>query len=310
MRILIAEDDPVSRRLLEARLRKWGYEVTAVSDGVAALEVLSLDDGPRLAVIDWMMPGMDGIELCRRVRGQGREPYVYIIMLTTKDRKEDIVAGIEAGADDYLTKPFDSQELKVRLKAGVRIVDLEARLIEAREALKIQATHDPLTGLWNRGAAMEILYREIERLKREDEGMVSVILADLDHFKAVNDTYGHMAGDEVLREAARRLSSMARPYDTVARYGGEEFLVILPGCAPQVAAARADAVRSALSATPIAVEGGEVTVTMSAGVAGCAAGPDGCAMDCDRLIAMADAALYRAKSEGRDRVESAAARVG
>src|SRR5882724_6037532 len=223
MRILIADDSVVSRHLLDATLRKWGYQVVVACDGEEALAVLQGDDAPKLAILDWVMPGLTGPEVCRKVRDHAKDKereYTYILLLTSKSLKEDLITGMEAGADDYITKPFDQHELKVRLRAGTRIIDLERELVRAREDLRDQATRDSLTRIWNRGMILEILDRELARAERERRP-VGLVLADLDHFKNVNDTYGHFAGDAVLREFVRRTGSSVRPYDAVGRYGGE-----------------------------------------------------------------------------------------
>lgn len=168
------------------------------------------------------MPGLDGPGVCRSDRKRKDQSYVYMILLTSKEKKEDVVAGLESGADDYLTKPFDPEELKARLRTGMRILDLEDRLIEAREEMRFQATHDSLTSLWNRGVIMELLGRELARSRREAK-CTAILLGDLDHFKHINDTYGHLAGDEVLRETARRLVSSVRSYDFVGRLAAKNF---------------------------------------------------------------------------------------
>jgi diguanylate cyclase (GGDEF)-like protein len=303
VKVLIAEDDMVSRRLLEAMLTKWGYEVMVTCDGVEAWEVLQGADAPSLAILDWMMPGMDGVEVCRSVRQRGQEPYIYLLLLTTKGRKENIIEGLDAGADDYLTKPFDPQELQVRLRTGMRIVTLQAEIIEAREALRVQATHDALTGVWNRRAILEMLGTELVRSSRDDLP-VAVAMADLDHFKRVNDTYGHIAGDAVLREAVSRMRALLRPYDAMGRYGGEEFLVVLPGCTAQDAFRLAERLRIGISQEPMVIPGGTIEVTGSLGVA---TNDMTAALDATALIHVADTALYRAKAGGRNRVEVATA---
>src|SRR5579883_3074258 len=235
MRVLIADDSIVSRHLLDATLRKWGYEVVVACDGVEAWEILQSPDAPKLVILDWVMPGLTGPEVCRRVRERAKSPetksesYTYILLLTSKSLKEDLIEGMESGADDYVTKPFDQHELKARLRAGTRIIDLEQQLVTAREELREQATRDFLTRIWNRSSILDILQRELARGGREHRP-VGVILADLDHFKAVNDTYGHFAGDAVLLEFARRVQASMRQYDSIGRYGGEEFLIVLPGC--------------------------------------------------------------------------------
>jgi diguanylate cyclase (GGDEF)-like protein len=299
LRILIAEDDAISRRLLETILGKWGYEVVVALDGEQAWQVLQTENSPRLVILDWMMPGMDGIELCRRVRERLSVPYVYVLLLTARSQREDLLQGMEAGADDYVTKPFDANELKVRLRAGRRILDLQEQLMAAQEQLRDQASRDPLTGIWNRTAVFEVLRREVARSERESSPL-AVAMADLDHFKNLNDTYGHMAGDAVLREATRRMSTCIRSYDAIGRYGGEEFLVVLPGCDEQSAAGRAERLRGAIVNKPFDTSEGRITVTCSLGVASTSNGANG---DVESLLRAADAALYRAKANGRNRVE-------
>jgi two-component system, cell cycle response regulator len=301
MRILIAEDDLVSRRLLEAKLVKWGYEVVAASNGDEAWQVLETQDSPKIAILDWMMPGIDGVELCRRVRKELLEHYTYIILLTAQQRDEDLIVGMDAGADDYITKPFKANELKVRLRAGKRIIELQNELIEAREALREKATHDPLTGLWNHEEIILILEHELSRAGREG-GDVTAIMADLDYFKKINDTYGHMAGDAVLRMAAQRILTETRCYDSVGRYGGEEFLIVLPGCKKEDVAANAERIRSAISAGSMNVCDDTIPVNISLGAAITVKGKK---CNAQSLIHAADMALYRAKKNGRNRVEVA-----
>lgn len=294
MRILIAEDDSISRRVLESFLTKWGHEVVATKNGSEAWWELGKEDAPLLAILDWMMPGMDGIELCREIRNRGSDPYVYILLLTAKGQKQDVVQGIEAGADDYLTKPFDPQELKVRLRAGIRILELQ-------ENLRVQALRDPLTGLWNRRGISGLLRKEFNRSQRQGLPL-GIIMADLDHFKSINDTHGHEAGDAVLREAALRMKSAVRTYDFVSRYGGEEFLIFAPECDAQGALALAERIRFNLAKEPVTVPNAELPVTASFGVASFDGENES---DLDSLVRAADAALYRSKENGRDRVEIA-----
>jgi diguanylate cyclase (GGDEF)-like protein len=297
MKILIADDEPVSRHMLRGFLVKWGYEVLTAEDGNAAWELLKSPDAPRMALLDWMMPGQNGVDVCREMRKQRPAPYTYILLLTAKDAKESVVEGLESGADDYLTKPFHPQELRARIRVGLRLLELEDSLVQAREAMRFKATHDALTGVWNRGAIMEILEREINRSRREGVSL-GVLIADLDHFKSVNDLYGHLAGDSVLREVTRRMQGDIRTYDAVGRYGGEEFLVLLPGCTRSETADKAEHLREIILRQPIDTESGALKVTLSVGGAATGDWPDNTT---GQILHLADSALYRAKEEGRNR---------
>jgi diguanylate cyclase (GGDEF)-like protein len=301
-RILIADDEVISRTVLDETLSRWGYEVIVARDGDEAWTALAGEGAPQLAILDWQMPGLDGPEICRRLRAEPRESYVYVLLLTARDNRSDVIAGLASGADDYLTKPFDRHELQARLTVGRRILRLQEELIQAREALRIEATHDSLTGLWNRRGVLAILSADLGRAARERTPL-AVVVTDLDHFKAINDTRGHLVGDEVLREAARRLQLAVRPYDGVGRMGGEEFLVVLPGTSLEDAVEVAERVRRLIAASPVAVAGGELSVTLSAGVAAASPG----LADPDRLLAAADGALYQAKRGGRNRVAASPA---
>lgn len=295
-KILIAEDDPVSQRMLQSFLTKWGYEIIAVSSGTEALRVLEGPDAPPLAVLDWMMPGMEGPEICREIRKDPERPYTYVLLLTARTQKEDLLKGLEAGADDYLTKPFDVQELRARLHVGRRILDLQHHLLAATDELRFRASHDMLTGIPNRGTILEAVNRERARQIR-DGGSFGVILADLDHFKAVNDTHGHLAGDIVLKEAACRMRACVRSYDSVGRYGGEEFLIVVPTGDGNSTAAVAERVRQAISEKPVMTESGPISVTASLGIA------VSIDRDAKEVLRSADEALYCAKARGRNRVE-------
>jgi diguanylate cyclase (GGDEF)-like protein len=297
MRILIAEDQIPLSQSLTALLRPWGYEATVVHDGLAALEALWAPDAPRLALLDWLMPGLDGIEVCRRVRADAGRPYPYLVLVTGEGSREQMLDGLEAGADDFLIKPVEAAELRARLTTGRRIVTLQEQLLATQRQLREQASHDALTGLWNRAAILELLERELARGRREGRP-VGVLLADLDHFKRINDSLGHLAGDRVLRQVARRLGEALRPYDTVGRYGGEEFLIVLPGCDAGDAIGLAERLRRCVAAEPVDWDGRPVPVTLSLGIATW----DGSATaDAAGLLQTADEALYRAKDTGRNR---------
>ena len=299
MKILVAEDDLVTRRMLQAYLEKWGYEVVMVEDGQRAWQLLQQPNAPRLTLLDWMMPEMDGMSICREVRRLDIQPYIYLILLTARKYQEDVVAGLEAGADEYLTKPFDPYELRARLRAGARIVELQDSLIQAREALRELAMHDPLTQLLNRRATMDFLISELSRSIRERKPL-TVMMVDIDHFKSVNDRFGHAAGDAVLCEVARRLRACIRTYDAVGRFGGEEFLVVAPGCDTAPGRAQAERLRGVVCSEAVLLKDLSISVTVSVGVA---TAPEPKAQDWEALLSGADKALYRAKENGRNRVE-------
>jgi two-component system, cell cycle response regulator len=296
VKILIADDDAMSRRLLEKTLEREGYEVIAVDNGRLALHHLSSPDGPRLALLDWMMPELDGPGVCLEVRKEQGRPYIHIVLVTSKGSKQDVVTGLEAGADDYLTKPWDPAELAARLRVGQRILQLEDRLVEARETMRFRATHDPLTSLFNRGVIVDLLARELSRTRREN-GCTVVMLGDLDHFKGVNDGYGHVVGDEVLREVARRLLASVRSYDFVGRYGGEEFLIVLNNCDSTKAMARAEEVRNGIANHPVQTMRGPLPITMSLGVL---SSRDWNLNLVEEILGEVDLALYQAKADGRN----------
>ncbi|MDL1973446.1 MAG: diguanylate cyclase [Deltaproteobacteria bacterium] len=301
MKVLIAEDDVTSRTVLKHMLAEWGYEVVVTNDGDEAWEALQAEDAPRLAILDWMMPGIDGVEVSRRLREKEKdqEEYTYVLLLTAMGTKDNIVTGMEAGADDYLVKPFDRHELRVRVRAGRRIIELQSDLLAARQDLIKLSNTDALTGLLNRRAIMAGVATEIARSQR-NERMFGLSLLDIDYFKKVNDTYGHLTGDAVLQECAKRISSALRPYDSVGRYGGEEFLLIIPGGEENSAWSVAQRVRSVIGSTDMDVDGTRVRVTVSQGVVTW----DGNA-SIEELIDAADKSLYLAKENGRDRVERA-----
>ncbi len=300
--ILIAEDDLVSRLALRRRLEGWGHRVVAVADGDAAWELLQGDKAPPIAILDWTMPGLDGLEVCRRLRINQKDRYTYVILLSGREEKGDAVAALRAGVDDYLVKPCDWTQLEARLLVALRILGLQAQLIATREQLRQEASHDPLTGLWNRRAATAGLRRDLDRAARSGEP-VALLLGDLDGFKSINDTWGHAAGDQVLVETAARLRRCARQSDSIARWGGEELLVVLPGSDAMVAAEVAERIRLAVGSEPVVVAGNRLPVTISLGVAVTHAAA---AEEWQELVRLADEALYRAKQYGRNRVEMGA----
>ena len=293
MKILIADDDPVSRRLMQRTLERIGYEVVVAVDGRAASLELSSSDGPKLALVDWMMPELDGPGVCREVRRRPDGSYVYIVLLTSKQSNKDIVEGLEAGADDYLTKPCNPAELKARLVTGRRILQLEEKLVEAREGMRYRATHDGLTKLLNRTAILACLRQSLDVFQREGIPF-SVLLCDIDHFKRVNDGHGHLAGDAILEHFASRLRNAVRSDDLIGRYGGEEFLIVLEGCSADDIAQRAEQVRRAVTAYPFALRVGSLNI--SASIGGTAVDARNTPTSAELIIDQADAAL-RARAE-------------
>jgi len=299
MKILLAEDSPVYQHLIGGYLTEWGFDFELARDGAQAWKMLREPNAPMLALLDWVLPGIDGIEVCRNVRERGTtERYVYTILLTGKTDKNDLVRAMEAGADDYLVKPFDPPELRARLLAGKRILDLHDELALAQESLRFAAMHDFLTRLWNRAEIVSFLERELVRAKREKKP-VGIVLLDVDHFKSINDSLGHRTGDLVLKELAQRLRSQLRGYDGVGRYGGEEFLLVLPGCDLGGALARTAEIQRSVAAAPFAPDLVKVSITVSMGVTIAHRG----AVASATLLHDADLALYRAKNSGRNRIE-------
>jgi diguanylate cyclase (GGDEF)-like protein len=296
-RILIADDEALSRKLLQSLLQKLGFEVVATCDGDEAWGELQKSDAPSLAVLDWMMPGCEGIELVRRLREQKERAYTYIILLTARREREDLLEGLKAGADDYLRKPLDADELQAKILIGQRILAVQQRLAEALESERYQARHDSLTGLYNHREILHMLDREIERNRRQN-CCTATIMLDIDHFKQINDTYGHQCGDAVLREFSRRVVSILRPYDSCGRYGGEEFLVVVPQCDLVSARQIAERIRVALSEEPVQCQGNSIFVTASLGVTVSCNGK----RNADAMVQACDQAMYASKRGGRNRV--------
>ena len=294
MKILLVEDSAVDRHNIGRYLQEWHLDFTAVESGTKALKILESLNPPTMALLDWLLPGMDGIDLCRRIRARGGNgQYIYTVMLTAKNRKQDLLTAMAAGADDYLAKPVDASELRARIMVGKRILDLQ-------QSLSFAATHDFLTDLLNRSEIVSALQREISRSEREGRP-ATVIMADVDHFKTINDSMGHAAGDTVLKEVAERLKSDLRPYDLAGRYGGEEFLLILPGCDLKTGVRRADEIRRLVERTAVSTGCGTAKVTVSMGVT---VTPSTRGETLAGVLQQADSALYVAKNNGRNRVEA------
>ena len=291
MNVLIAEDDIISCRALEKNLRDWGYRVHVTKNGEEAWEIIK-NGGIRLAIVDWGMPKMNGLELCHKIRNEYQpreEKYLYIILLTGRDLEKDIITGLSAGADDYITKPFSYMELKVRIQNGARIIALQDIQLQ-------KANTDSLTQLWNRKKILEILEEELNRNFRENIPL-GIIMLDIDNFKTINDTYGHLIGDKVIIEVASRLKKKIRSYDKIGRYGGDELLLILPGLGRQDAKNIAERLRQSVCAEKIQTESGALNITVSLGVSifDTASRPS-----TKKMIEESDLALYMAKGRGRN----------
>ncbi len=296
MKLLVADDSSLYRAFLKSLLKLWGYEVVLAADGNEAKHIIDSDDPPRLAILDCLMPGLSGPELCKLVRAR-EQGYVYTILLSGNAQLTDVLKGFELGADDYLGKPFENLELRARLKVGERIIRSHEELVDAREALKFEASHDSLLRLWNRRAFIDLLSTELGRAERLHTSL-SILLADLDFFKHVNDNYGHLVGDDVLCRAAEKISGAVRVYDYVGRYGGEEFLVVLPNCTAEAAQEVAERVQQHIGGEPIVNVPLQVEITVSIGVSQWNSG-----QEVSGLLHQADVALYRAKQNGRKRME-------
>jgi len=297
MKVMIVEDDAITRRILENFLKNWGYEVISVDDGLVAWEIMQNPDAPSLVISDWMMPNMDGVELCEKIRGIEKAEYTYFILLTSKADKKDVITGLESGADDFIVKPFDQGELKSRVKIGERIINLEHRIIQL-------ANTDFLTGILNRRAFMTRAEGEVSRGIREHKGF-SLIMADIDHFKKINDAYGHQIGDKVLQNFARQLSQTTRIYDFAGRYGGEEFVICLPDTTREESGPIAERIRASIENIRFTLPDNApfpIQITASFGVSFFIPLSN---ENIDSVIKRADDALYRAKAEGRNCVRLA-----
>lgn len=300
MKVLIADDDKISRLLLKNLLTSIGYEVLEAEDGERAWQILQ-EEPIRLVVLDWVMPKIEGTELCKRLRAAKGEEYHYIIVLTGRNSSEDIIAGLQAGADDYITKPFLPQEFQMRLKIARRILELRKSMQEVLENQRYAAQHDILTGILNREEIIKILEKETHRAQRQ-KSKLSVIIGDLDNFRRINETYGNAAGDVVLTESAQRMKNALRIYDNVGRYGGEEFLLVLPGCSIDEARLIARRILNVIKNEPVQYHDNEIPLTISLGLACNNSSDDS---DVNAIIQSADFAMRQAKEKGRNRYEVA-----
>jgi two-component system, cell cycle response regulator len=300
MRILVASSPNSGRRLILRCLENWGFEFSVAENGDAAWQSLESEDAPRLALLEWSIPGMGGLEVCQRIRARAQaDRYVYIIGLIVRKRRTDLLEAMASGADDNLLQPFDPSELKARLMVGKRVVFLQKELVMARESLRVSATHDSMTGLLNRAEIISFLRRHLAQGRCQGIPL-GIILADLDHFKKTNATFGPAVGDEVLQEAARRFRSGLLRHEQIGRYGGDEFLLVLPGGDLASTASRADTIRTLIGTQPALTAHGPVDSTTSMGVTCADAVSD---IRLETLLEMADTALHKAKEKGRNRVD-------
>jgi two-component system cell cycle response regulator len=300
MPVLVADDDRLTRSLLVERLTAWGYAPVPVTNGGEALGALARRNGPPLAILDWEMPSMTGVQVCRAMQAKAAERYTYILMITGGNHPQELVNALDAGAADFVRKPINEAELRARLRAGARIIELHSRFMQAQAELEQRALQDPLTGLANRFAINQAMERELARSTRKGTPL-SVVLFDIDNFKRINDGYGHAVGDDVLTGTAVRCRGEVRAYDVLGRHGGEEFLLVAPDCGIRAAVTLAERMRNALCSSRIHSGSLKIPITASFGAASTEQGHE----TVQRLLVAADEALYRAKRAGRNRTEAA-----
>jgi two-component system cell cycle response regulator len=302
MRALIADDDRITTAILVRALNSWGIETIVAHDGAEAWKQLTTGRVPELVIADWIMPGLDGIQLCQRIRQEPALKATYVLLLTAKKGRVDLVAGLDAGADDYMTKPIDTEELRARVQVGVRVATLQRQLSEQVSELQVVRDHltrlastDVLTELYSRRGWFEIAATEFSRSRRYNRA-VSLMIVDLDYFKRVNDTYGHDAGDRLLQTFAAMLRLECRQSDVVGRIGGEEFAVLVPETSVRAAQRLAGRIANTCRSLKVATAAGEVTCTCSIGISDVR--PDDFTID--DVMRRADVALYEAKRAGRN----------
>jgi two-component system cell cycle response regulator len=301
-RVLLVDDDEIMAERLRQLVVTAGFEAATATSGAAALAELQREFAP-IVILDRNMPGMDGLELCRAIRDGTHYPgYVYIMLCTAHDTEEEILAGLNAGADDYLSKRASGAQLIARLACARRIISLEQSLKAVIEERRRMAMTDVLTGVHNRRYFMNHLRRELKRTRRFG-GDLTVVVFDIDHFKHINDRYGHAAGDAVLVEFARRVQKcLPREFDWCARVGGEEFAVVLPQTDLAGGQVVAEKIRHAFASNPVTAVSGGVECTVSAGVSGLSAFADRNEVSIEQMLSRADDCLYTSKNSGRDRV--------
>jgi two-component system, cell cycle response regulator len=294
MRILIAENDPGTRHVLESNLSQWGYEVVVCSDGAQAWQALQEEDPPKLAILEWSLPLMDGLEICRQLRDVVHCPYVYIILLTDNQAKGEMLNGLEAGADEYLVKPVDPRELRVRVGTGSRIVSLQDTFMSVLRLSEFEAAHDPLTGLWNRSAIVELVRKELARSKR-DHASFSLIAAGLDQFPGIQSRYGRLTSDSILREIVLRIHSTVRSYDSVGRVADEDFIILAPGCDREAATRLVKRLGVCIGNCKAGIGGEVIPLSMSAAVVSVGERTD---LNSESLVEEVKEALGKAKQKG------------
>lgn len=294
MKVLVAEHDPAVLDLLEERLTQWGYEVVTCGDGADAWRVLQENDAPTLALVEWNLPGINGPKICQHIRELTARPYVYIILLTDERPKKDLLEGLEAGADEFIVKPVDEYELQLRMRTANRIVSLQETLMSVLKLSEYEAAHDPLTGLWNRAAVADLLYKELGRSRRKQTSL-AVIAAGLDQFQDLAEHYGELTRDSVLREVVLRIHSTVRSYDLVGRIGDEDFLIVAPGCDRETSQSLAERLSSSVLRFRAAIGDEVVPLSMSCGVI-CGDGTKD--RQAEALIKAAEEALAAARETG------------